>query len=88
VKDIKADKVVDKFFSVIYFTIIVIYGWIVLRETEYLPFTLGGNYQSHLSSGNIMSEFPVISSDYLDSMRLYYLVTLGYHFNSLRAVIW
>ena len=83
---IKADKVVDKMYSVIYFTFICIYGYIVLSKTEYLPPMLGGSWDNHLQ--NIAHDFPVISSDYLSSMRTYYLITLGYHFNSLRQTIW
>ena len=85
-KAVKADKATDKLFSVIYFSFIVVYGWVVLYETEYLPFMLGGKYDNDMA--NMMYELPVISAGYLDSLRFYYLSTLGYHINSLRALAW
>ena len=85
-KAIKADKATDKLFQVIYFSIIVVYGWLVLSQTEYLPFSLGGAWDNDMK--NMWSELPVITSDYLPSLRFYYLSTLGYHINSLRALAW
>ena len=85
-KAIKADKATDKLFSVLYFTVIVIYGWVVLRQTEFFPFSLGGHWNNDMK--NMGSEFPVITSSYLSSLRFYYLSTLGYHINSLRALAW
>ena len=40
---VKADKLTDKTFSMIYHIFIVIYGYIVLSKTEYLPGMLAGS---------------------------------------------
>ena len=72
----KADKLADKTFSMIYHVIIIIYGYIVLSETEYLPAMLGGSGSNKFTK--FYSEFPCITSSYEESLRTYYLVTLGY----------
>ena len=81
-----ADKATAKLFDVIYFTFCSIYGWIVLSETEYFPYMLGGAKDNDMK--HMWSDFPCIQSAYLSSLRFYYLSTLGFHFNSLRALLW
>ena len=73
---VKADKLTDKTFSMIYHILIIIYGYIVLSKTEYLPRMLGGSGSNEFTK--FYSEFPCITSGYEESLRTYYLVTLGY----------
>lgn len=81
-----ADKATTKLFDTIYFSLCTIYGWIVLSKTEYFPYMLGGAKENDMK--HMWSEFPVIQAEYLGSLRFYYLASLGFHINSLRAIGW
>ena len=82
---IKTDKASDKVFSFVYFVIINIYGYKVLLDTPFLPPMMGGS--SDFSK--MWTQYPYISTEkWYDNMKFYYLVTLGYHINAMRVVIW
>jgi len=63
------------------------YGYHVLSQTDFLPYMLGGKYNADWSK--IHSDYPFLTKGAnLKQLRYYYLITLGYHFNSTRAVFW
>jgi len=74
---IRSWKSTDKTYSAIYHIFIIIYGYIVLSKTDYLPKMLGGSGSNDLDM--IMFEYPCIATGgYEASVRTYYFVTLGY----------
>jgi dolichol kinase len=74
---VRATKLTDKTYSGIYHVFVITYGFIVLSNTEYFPRMLGGRGNNDFSM--IWSEFPCIrTGGYEESLRMYYLVTLGY----------
>ena len=83
---IKTEKAADKVYSLTYFVFSCIYGYVVLSKTEYLPRMLLGNNTTDLSS--LWSDFPCNQKDYFQSVKTYYLITLGYHVNQIRMVFW
>lgn len=74
---LRSQKLTDKSYSTIYHIFIIIYGYVVLSQTEYMPKMLGGSGSN--SFDMMYSEFPCIrTGGYEKDLRMYYLVTLGY----------
>lgn len=74
----KTEKACNSFFQFVYFSVIVVWGHIILREENFFPPELLG--QGSLS--NLTASFPHHEFKYPLGVKYYYLITLGYHLAS------
>lgn len=76
-RNILTRKLTDKIYSFTYHVLVITYGFVVLSQTEYFPKMLGGSGANNYEK--LWSEFPCIKTGgYEKSLRMYYLITLGY----------
>jgi hypothetical protein len=69
-------------FAGVYFALITTYGYVVLSKTDYLPPCLGGASTNTLH--NVWKNYPIIDDPkYEWHMKTYFLVTFGYHIESV-----
>ena len=61
-----------------YFTVASIWGYMALKDTEYLPFWMGGKNTTSDSYNSLFENVPF--SSYTNAVFNYFLYTTGYHF--------
>ena len=69
----KTLKACNSLYKGLYFTTVTVWGYIILKDTDYLPWTLLG--KSHGYNMNI--GYPTVK--WPEGLKLYYLGTMGYH---------
>jgi len=83
---LKTQKAAENLFGTIYFTCITALGFYVLRKTDYLPWMLGGKAENDMN--NVWVNFPVVDDrEYAEELKIYFLVSYGYHLSSLFDLI-
>jgi len=86
VRILKTKKSAHRLFGGIYFTFITTAGYIVLSKTDFLPPMLGGKKENIVA--NFWKDFPVMADPtYADSVKNYYLISLGYHCVSIVTLV-
>ena len=75
----KTVKACHSFFDMFYYTLMGIWGYIVLKDAYYLPHYLGGAGDMDLST----QDYPI--HPWPNGFKLYFLSSLGYHVHSLIA---
>lgn len=73
----KAEKASKQFFKAVYYSFNVCFGYYIGRQTDFLPWSLGGKPENSL--GNMWNTYPVDNNDYHQILKFYYLITFGYH---------
>lgn len=85
-REVSTSKMTKKMFCTLFFMFMTAYGYFVLKQTEYLPWFLGGSASS-ADVAKLYEKYPVQDHpEYNDSLRLYYLISFGYHIKSLYSL--
>jgi len=74
---VRSKKAVSCIYKFFYFTFAVTWGYVVLKDTDYLPPSLGGSGDISKVWNNV--EAPI----HAPGMKMYTLVTMGYHVGGL-----
>jgi hypothetical protein len=59
----------------------VVFAYCISKDTDFLIPQLGGKAENSIN--NIWRRYPVVDDDYSNSLKLYYLVSFGYHSSAL-----
>lgn len=73
----KTKKSCDHFYKGFYFIVATVWGYFVMRDSDFLPPCLGG--KGDLS--RVLDNYPLVK--WPDGLRTYYLFTMGYHLHML-----
>ena len=81
-KFLKAKKAQDKSFSLIYFCIVTVWGYVILKDTDFLLPSLGGKAGNTFD--DVWNDYPFfIQQEQRSSLKVYQWATMGYHVFSL-----
>ena len=67
--------------QILYFTVVVIWGYQVLSETDWLPYVMGGSLPIKVAVNNALTGLPFATVP--PSIVNYCMLTMGYHFHDL-----
>ena len=67
--------------QIVYFSIVVIWGYRVLSQTDWLPYTIGGSLPIQNAVNNSLNGVPFATVP--PSIVNYCMLTMGYHFHDL-----
>ena len=73
VRNDKTEKATGSFIQMFYFTIMGIWGYEVLKDSYYLPESLGGSGDMDLTT----KDYPI--HEWPSGLKFYYLASMGYH---------
>ena len=77
-RELRVEKMLHVFHKVIYFTTVTIWGYIVLKDKDYMPPFLGGSGDYSISISKKYFPYSVYGPDL--ALQRYILITSGFHF--------